>query len=173
MGRVLGEALTKGIATPRPAVELMGIDVESARVEMVERLKFQVGYSEAVIKALVLVNGGAMVALFTFVGNASQANLFRFDIGQLWVAFALFATGISAALVAAVGGFFSQGFFYNVSQLDIWMAQEARLTGQTPKDNRNPLMKWGRIFQYAGVASATSSMILFSIGAGIALFAVL
>jgi len=153
--------------------ELLGIDVEAARAELLERLKFQIGYSEAIIKSLILVNGGALVALFAFIGNAGSATVFRFDTKGLWMAFALFVAGLALTLFAAIGGFFSQGFFYGVTQQEIWMAQEARLTGCAPKDERFVGLRRGQIAQYLGVAFAILSVTCFSIGAGVALSAVL
>lgn len=153
--------------------EILGLDPESARAELLERLKFQVGYSEAIIKSLILVNGGAMVALFTLIGSASTAAVFRFDTKALWAAFALFAAGLALTLLAAIGGFFSQGFFYGVTQQELWMAQEARLTGCIPKDERPAGLRRGQAAQYAGVACAILSTACFSIGAGVALSAVL
>jgi hypothetical protein len=58
------------------------------------------------LKGLLLANGGALVAMLTFVGNYDQQPLV---IASLWLAFAMFVVGLVGTLAAIVFGYFAQG----------------------------------------------------------------
>lgn len=58
-------------------------DYEDFKAETAERLKLQAEMAHAALKGLTLANGGAIVALFTFLGNSRSAV----DRGDLWWAF--------------------------------------------------------------------------------------
>lgn len=139
-------------------------DYEDYKAEVAERLKLQAEFAHAALKGLTFANGGAIVALFTFIGN-SEAQVERSD---LWWAFALFGLGLASTLVAYVSGFFSQGFYMQATQEQAWNAQEDMLGGQGSRDFKVNYRR-GELIEYLGVGAAISSVIAFIIGAGFAL----
>jgi hypothetical protein len=69
-----------------------------------ERLRFSVEYAQAGIKSLFLANGGGILALLTFAGNAAKIAEPR----ALFWSFVWFGLGCAAALVIYIAGYLSQ-----------------------------------------------------------------
>lgn len=84
-------------------------DYERYSAEEAQRLGFQHDFAQAALKSSVLVNGGAIVALFTFLGN-DKAVL---DPDWLFWSFGCFAFALACGLAAYLGAFLSQGFYMN------------------------------------------------------------
>ena len=168
MGKIERNSLKRSANIP------IGLDEELARSEVIERLKFQVGFSESVFKNLTLVNGGAIIGLFTFIGNAKDKNfLFELNEQLLWFSFGGFCFGIFLALISAFGAFFSQKFFYESAMNELWMIQTFDSTGDVGEDGRLTPVRRGDIALSLGVISAMLSAIAFITGAALALWAVL
>lgn len=72
--------------------------------EATERLKFATEYAHAGLKGLFLANGGAILALLTFLGNNRSA---RVESNDIWWAFISFAVGLSGVLAAYIAGYAS------------------------------------------------------------------
>jgi hypothetical protein len=87
--------------------------------EAADRLRFQVEYSQAGLRNLQLVNGGAVIALLTILGNTNV----EFDGRSLWWAFFWFGLGLSLSLIAYFGAFFSQHFYMQQTYQQAWNAQ--------------------------------------------------
>jgi hypothetical protein len=152
----------------------VGLDEELARSEAIERLKFQVSFSETVFRNLILVNGGAVIGLFTFIGNVSDENfIFRLNERLLWFSFGGFCCGVFLALLSAFGAFFSQKFFYESAMNELWMIQTFNQTGNVGEDGRITPARRGDIALSLGVVSAILSTMAFITGAALALWAVL
>ena len=146
MGKVERNSINQSMPTP------VGLDEELARSEVIERLKFQVAYSETVFRSLILVNGGAIVGLFTFIGNVSNENfIFRLNEKILWFSFGGFCCGVFLALLSAFGAFFSQKFFYESAMNELWMIQTFNLTGDVGDDGRIAPVRRGAIALALGV----------------------
>ncbi|WP_426255811.1 hypothetical protein [Sphingomonas sp. DC2300-3] len=107
-------------------------DYVAARAEATDRIKNQMSIADATMKALLLANGGAMIALFTFVGNliAKSAGKPAFDAHALWTAFACFVAGLIAALLTHAFAFLSQERFYHASTYEVWRNQTIMLTAE-------------------------------------------
>jgi hypothetical protein len=73
--------------------------------ESSDRLKYQMELAHGVLRNLLLVNGGAIVALFTFIGDTDRA----YEPRGIWWAFTCFAAALVATLVASILGYFPQG----------------------------------------------------------------
>lgn len=134
-------------------------DYEHQTTEAMARLQYQVDYSKALLNGLTVGNGGAILALLTFIGNTGS----KVDPATMQGAFAAYGGGLALVLVAYASGFFTQYFLYDASQSQAWNAQaEARgVTGQY--DVAGP-MKHGNLALWAGVAAAIGSMACFIYG---------
>ncbi|WP_336974166.1 hypothetical protein [Sphingobium aromaticiconvertens] len=130
-----------------------------------ERLRHSIGFAMASLQALTLINGGALVALFTFVGSSTAV---RFDMSALWVAFAAFATGLVFNLLAFLGAHLSQDYFYVSAQWSAWNA-ELRMDGLPESYDAVSPARIGTRAQIAGIASGIVSLIAFIVGCGFAL----
>lgn len=152
-------------------------DAAASRADAAERVKNQMSIADQTMKALMLANGGAMIALFTFIGNlvAGSAIGVPFDRTKLWIAFACFVAGLVAALLCHLAAFASQDRFYNQSMHEAYRHQ-ALAHGVEPTSTPEQifgLYKQGMIAYAVGLALAAVSMVTFAVGAGFALAGVL
>jgi len=74
-------------------------DYETYKAEEAQRLGFQHDFAQAALKSAVLVNGGAIVALFTFLGN--EKVVVHPDL--LFWSFGSFAAALGSGLAAYFG----------------------------------------------------------------------
>jgi hypothetical protein len=129
-----------------------------------DRLKFQVDFAQAALKNLTLVNGGAIVALFTFLGHDGE----RLNLRLLWWSFASFSLGLIFVLAAFLAAFYSQLFFMNTSQYQMWNSQ-LEIVGRNPEHDFIAEFKKGNCALIVAIALAVLSLIVFVVGAGFAL----
>lgn len=152
-------------------------DHTAARAEAAERIKNQMSIADATMKALLLANGGAMVALFTFIGNAlaKAGGKPLFDAASLWTAFACFVAGLVAALLTHALAFVSQERFYHTAMLEVWRAQRVAVTGEAeePDARETQAFRFGQRAYVVAFTLAVVSVVLFAIGCGSALRGVL
>lgn len=141
---------------------------EAQNAEAAERLKFSISLAQSGLQALTLINGGALVALFTLVGSATGL---KFDLSSLWWAFSMFATGLVLNVLAFLGAHLSQDRYYEMAQCLAWDAQDA-LTGLT--SSRDPMQshRLGLLAQRCAIIAAILSLAAFITGSGFALSAV-
>lgn len=69
-----------------------------------DRLRFQHEFSVAGFKTLILINGGAVIALLTFAGNATD----KIAATSLRWAFAGYIAGLTAVVLAYLFAYFGQ-----------------------------------------------------------------
>lgn len=164
--------------SPDDLARMASEDHAAARAEAGERLKFQNGIADAAMKALMLANGGAMVALFTFIGNlmAKAANgRIPFHTTSLWIAFACFVGGLVAALLCHICAFLSQDRFFKQTMQEAWRQQEAaiRKEATTISALELRLFRQGMTIYFAGIGLSLVSLTAFAVGCGFALSGVL
>lgn len=82
-----------------------------------------------------------------------------------------FSIGLATNLLATVGGFFSQMYFYNAAMKQGWNAQ-SRALGLKREDPIENEMTKGNLAMVLGTLSAFVSIIAFIVGCGFALSAV-
>lgn len=141
-------------------------DMEMYREDAVERLKAQIDLGKLLIQSLILVNGGAIIALFTLLG--AQGDRLSIDANLLWRAFCWFIAGLVAALIAGLGGFMSQYCFHQASCTQTWREQGKLL--RIPYDvDFMPMFRWGNRVLLTAIAVAVLSLICFGVGAASAL----
>ena len=115
----------------------------------------------AVIKGLTFVNGGAILALLTFVGNHSST----INPAQLRSAFTAFAVGLASALFSYVGAYFSQGSYSHSETSDSWNHQsDMRQMPRLYTEDANKERRTGTIFEISGVFCVAASLISFVVG---------
>lgn len=132
--------------------------------EGMERLKYQVEYSQAALRNLQLVNGGAMIALLTFIGNVDGA----IHTNSVFWSFVWFSIGLTTSLTSYLGAYFSQSSFMNVAFSQAWEAQH-RAKGSATTYPFDKHMKRGNIALAIAIGLAIASMACFVIGAFVAI----
>ena len=163
------------VTDPVRAQSEFSLDV--AREDMVERLRNQIAYSSKAMAALMIANGGALIGLFTFIGNLigkRNAEL-SFHSGQIWIAFALFCAGVSLVLLTHLFAFLSQLSFYYVSHSEVVQHQEAVSTGVFPErtTGQENGIRTGNRYMVTGIVTLMLSLLCFMVGCGFALAGVL
>jgi len=139
-------------------------DVKVYSQEAMERLKYQVEFAQAALKNLHLVNGGAIIALLTFVGNVNEV----IDKVSVFWSFVWFSAGLSLSLLAYLGAYFSQSYFMNVAFSQTWEAQH-RAEGSAVKFPFERDFARGHLALTFGIGSALLSMASFIVGAFVAI----
>jgi len=116
-----------------------------------------VEYAQAALKSLVLVNGGAILSLLTFVGNADSTV----DKALISYSFLAFGIGLIFALGAHFAAYWAQEGYLN--------SAVARAEGNDPLDGNRK----GDRGVFWGIFTGALSLLGFTIGAFLALDAIL
>ena len=146
--------------------EIARLDDEQYKQEATARLGIQESLGLAAIKAVTLINGGAMIALFTFIGNASKTV--NIDVSMLWSGFIFFTSGLALAVLANLLGYLMQVQFYVATIRQAWNAQRLSV-GDVPNENVDGPFKIATWLGAAAISSTAAGLIAFCIGAGCAL----
>ncbi|MEA1015578.1 hypothetical protein [Sphingosinicella sp. LY1275] len=150
-------------------IEIAKLDYELAKLDAAERLRFQGEFSQTMFRSLTLVNGGAIVALFTLVGAGAPGV----NISALWLAFPAFATGLTFNLLSIAGAYFSQGWFMRSSISTTWnkQAEIHGLKGDYTELQQHEFAVGDR-WQKGAAGAAIASLVAFIVGSALALAAV-
>ncbi|MDE1967506.1 MAG: hypothetical protein KGI92_01250 [Alphaproteobacteria bacterium] len=123
---------------------------KAARASDLISFRAVIDFANSAIKLLVLVNGGAVIAILTFLGNlVAKQDSDTAVVGASGFAITYFVVGLAAAVTAAAAAYLSQVCFTELST-------EKRKKG------------WGNLFRAIGLATALVSLICFSVGAWVA-----
>jgi hypothetical protein len=123
---------------------------KAARANDLISFRAVIDFANSAIKLLVLVNGGAIIAILTFLGNLVVKRDFdSAAIGASGFAITYFVVGLAAAVAAAAAAYLSQVCFTELSM---------------EKSKKS----WGNFFRAAGLTAALVSLVCFSVGAGVA-----
>lgn len=131
-------------------------DYHAQTTEALARIQYQIDYSKTLLNGLMLGNGGAILALLTFIGNTGS----KVDPAVMQNAFRLYALGLAFVFAAYVGAFFSQYFFYNSAQFMAWNAQAEAIGGTSEYDAAKE-QRYGSWSMGAGVLLCLFSLICF------------
>lgn len=152
-------------------------DYTAARAEAADRVKNQMSIADATMKALLLANGGAMIALFTFLGNLLAKSTAKpaFDAGALWAAFSCFVAGLVLALLTHALAFLSQERFYYQAMDEVWRCQNTMVDGviRDISDAERRANRWGNVAYAIAFVLAVGSIVCFAFGCASALRGVL
>lgn len=146
------------------------LNYEAMTADAMKRIEYQVAFAENALKGLMLVNGGAIVALFTFIGNTGSLAP---DTNKLWWAFGSFAGGLVFTLIAYFGACLSQGYFYQTSQAEAWNFQSRMVEGRWGTNDHIGPFNRGLRAEAAGTVSAALALLAFLAGAIFALLGVM
>ena len=148
--------------------EIARMDFEASRNQAADRLRFQHEIGMAAVKSIMFANGGAILALLTFIGNQQGA----FDKAGLKVAFQSFSIGMLCTLAAYVAGYLSQGQLSNFDTTNSWNYQQDLKGEKRIHDG-----KWegnlGTWFLTGGIALIFGGLGAFAYGAFAALEGIL
>lgn len=142
------------------------LDVELFREDALKRVDLAGHTAMAAWKGLTLVNGGAIVALFTLVGSGAISV----DAGAIWRAFTAFVIGLAMALSSNICGYYGQAYYLQLSLEQLWNAQD-RMHGREGGRSLERSNKRGTISEYLGIGTAITSLVAFVAGAAFALSA--
>ncbi|MEW4469018.1 hypothetical protein AB1K62_14420 [Parasphingorhabdus sp. JC815] len=148
--------------------EIARQDYESMNNEARDRIQYQVDYSKTLLHSLMLGNGGAIIAILTFVGNTGS----KVDPARMMWAFGLYAAGLACVFIAHTGAFFSQYFYYKASQYEAWNAQAGAFGAGSSYDTAAEVRR-GSMGLALGVTFALVSLICFIAGSVSALRALI
>ena len=119
--------------------------------EQLETYKSLVSLSSLALKTLLLLNGGAAIALLAFLGNTWG----RDDVPDVRASMALFLCGLACAGGATLVGYLAQLKLY-----------------QERRDNSFPSYLRGHVFKlHVAVSLASFSMLVFCVGSYFAVVA--
>jgi hypothetical protein len=151
-------------------IEVARLDHAEHLQEISERRGYQMQLALSALRGLALANGGAIVALFTFIGNVGLASG---SSALLWGGFAVFAVGLSASIAATIFGFFAQGYYGFSTQHQIWNEQRMMFGAESDSGEYTAFHAKGQRAENSGVITAIVSLGCFVVGSGLALAGVL
>lgn len=150
---------------------------QAAVDDAAERVRFQASLAEKLLHALLIAHGGAIIGLFTFIGNlvAPADGPVHVSIGFVWGAFACFVAGVALALASYIFAFMSQHHFYLQAVSEARRADRALLVDEVQIDRTeaNALNAAGHWHYRTGLWVASTSVAFFLIGGALALLGLL
>lgn len=150
---------------------------DNAYADAEQRVRFQAGFAEKMLHALMIANGGAIVGLFTFIGNlvGKKGSPIAMSVTPLWIAFACFVIGLALTLGAHVFAFLSQQMFYFQSIEEAERFERAIAMDEPQLDRSKEVThnRMGNRHYATGLVLATAGILLFVTGCGSALFGLL
>ncbi|MFA7506363.1 MAG: hypothetical protein WCZ28_16815 [Burkholderiaceae bacterium] len=134
------------------------------------RVRWQHEFSLAGIRTLVLINGGAIIALLTYLGQAGT----RLSAERLEASFFAYVVGLVATVVAYLLAYYSQGAALNAAfaqaQVLLGLAHDEESIAKLQKGAESALRQ-GRRLILGAVISAVIGLTGFVIGSGFAMLA--
>lgn len=155
-------------ALPNPSLVVAQLDYENFKVEYLDRLRYQVEFAQSSLRGMMLVNGGALIALFTFIASSDA----KFDPTPIWWSFAAFSIGLAATVFAKMAAFFSMGDYLISTQYQMWNRQSL-ITGASDAWDGDSPWKRAQRWQLAAVGGITVGFVGFVAGSILALAGVL
>lgn len=145
-------------------------DYEELRRDAQDRLPLATQIALAALSGLMLANGGAIVALLTFIGNSTMRE--GFEPALLQWAFAAFALGVGLAVLAHILGYLIQTNYYQYSNHAAANAKR-RMHGLSEEYEPDKYDRRGTRLEKFAIAACCVSMLCFVAGAALAMFGVL
>jgi len=129
------------------------------------RVRFQHEFALAGFRTLVLINGGAIIALLTYMGNVAEKHAAH----ALGSAFIWYVVGLSSTTIAYVFAYYSQGMFLTVSivEAQIWLGVTADPDADNAKSKK--ALKRGKWCIYAAVVATILGLASFVAGSSCAM----
>jgi hypothetical protein len=154
----------KPTEAPVPATDvertMAAQDYADFKEQVVGHQRMQAEFAQAALRGLTLINGGAIVALFTLLGSASTSA----NPDAIKGAFAFFSGGLLFALLSTMSAFFAQSFHFQAATAQMWNAQERAHGVEGSRDAQTPHRR-GSVAEWFGIGAAFASLSLFIGGA--------
>lgn len=138
-------------------------DYEGYKAEAVQRLQFQHDFAQSSLKAGVVVNGGAIVALFTFLGH--DKAVLAPDVMR--ATFGWFVAALVASLTAYLATYFSQAFYMQVAEFQAVRSRGAMAgMDETPanESGERRYRKLGNVALGIAIIASLGALVGFVIG---------
>jgi hypothetical protein len=148
-----------GVMAEDSGAQIAAMDYEDYRADAAARLKYQIEFAKIGFQSLTLVNGGAIVALFTLVG----AKAVYLNDRLLWWAFGAFALGLSLVILAVICAFFSQLGYMNTAFARALNAQ-ARMHRRPERYDDDAPYKQGERWLIGSISTTALSLAAFILG---------
>lgn len=136
------------------------IVAEEKLADAQDRVRYQHEFSLAGFRSLILINGGAIIALLTYAGNALE----RQDAAHLQSAFLWYVVGLVTTTTAYVFAYFSQGSYMNAIYTEALQQLGLHGTGESEKRNAARIQRRGTTFICIAVLLVIASLISFVVG---------
>jgi len=140
--------------------ELAKLDYEASIKEAADRLHFQQEIGLTACKSGILVNGGAIIGLLTFIGNQPAIK----NANGLKFAMETFALGILGALLSLYCAYMGQELLSNYRVSAAWISQQD-MKGEPRMHDTERERGRGKTLMIAGSASVLFSIAMFIYGA--------
>ncbi|WP_174286627.1 hypothetical protein [Sphingomonas bacterium] len=140
------------------------LDYEALTAEAAQFQQRQLALVDRALQSLMLINGGALVALFTLIGSKASLHV---HTQTLWDSFVLFAAGMCCTLLANFAAFFAQGLYYQSSQFQAWNAQQRAHDVPETHDFKSP-HRAGDRSEIIGIFAAFAALAAFITGCAFA-----
>lgn len=124
------------------------------------------------LKSLLLVNGGALIAMLTFLGNVQTEFAHPW---LLWFSFATFVSGLVLALVATILGYFAQSAYSAQATSGgdkiLFSLMGDKETSDKSNAEEDKYLKEKIRFRIAAITLAILSAFTFCAGSGVGILA--
>lgn len=125
--------------------------------DAIERIKSQNEFSQSAFRALLLINGGAIVAMLTYAGNVLKPD----GVANLTLAFVGYASGLLCTVIAMIAAYFSQGAAFDHA----WTESQRLLGKPVPESKGSAVNLANRIIAVGLVIGALAGFVLGSAAA--------
>lgn len=140
---------------------------EFRKDEILARLSHTNSFFHSLIRSLILVNGAAIIALFTFIGNGSST----FESKYLWLAFSFFSLGIASAILATWGHGSGESKWWRLSYVELLELDQ--VSPGTSDWDKLKIRKSGILWRYFTIFAYCLSLTCFVFGSYFAMRGVL
>jgi len=158
--------------TPEQTHELNKIYAEHHFDEAKDGNKYVVDFALLGLRSLFILNGGAIVGLFTFIGNIKNqaGSLVKINMHLLFIGFGIFSFGLLLAIFSCLFAYFCQSAINSRDFMRAYNMYKKMVEHSDPQGDESGLIKAADSWQIAGIVSALGSAACFALGAGLALF---
>jgi len=133
------------------------------------RMEHIIGLTNQIFRHLVLLNGGAIVSLFTLLGHDAQLRVDRANLMQAFIAFV-------AGLVATMGGmtasFFAQNRLFAIEHATAEQFAADLMEIEVNAGFKIPGLSFGRVCRTVAIALSFTALAGFGVGCYLALLSV-
>ena len=150
------------------AREIARMDYESHIKDASDRTKFQHETGLAANRSIMVANGGAIVALLTFVGNRQAV----YDASSLRDAFVLFGVGIATTLLSFLTVYIAQEW-HSINDTNIAWDFQRDMEGEERIYQKPRHGKIGWALMVIAAALSLIGVIVFGVGAWLAIDGIL